>query len=284
MELSTIVSVIFPIAIGLVMFGLGLALHITDFTRIFKSPAPVLIGLLTQVVVLPLTAFFICKSLGLSPELAIGVMILSASPTGPTANIFSRFSNGDIALGLTLSALGSVLSAVTLPLISGLAVQHFSGSTSEVSFEFRKSFDVVFIILFAVALGVLIREKRAALASKLDRLLRIFSVLVLALIIVTAVSKEWATLTANIGQIGWIVILYNLTSLGIGFFFPRLLKLPRDQAISISMGAGIHNATLGIFMALSVLGNTVYALPSALYGILMFFTATALTLYFKKKN
>ena len=282
METRTIVSVAFPVAIGLVMLGLGLALQVSDFTRILKAPAPVLIGLLSQVVAAPIIAFVLSKILQLPPELAIGLMILSASPSGAMANIFSRFSGGDVALGLTLTAIGTILSAVTLPLISGLAIHVFSGSSSAVDFQFAKSLEVVAVILIAVPLGMWVRVAYPKFGNALDRLLRVFSILVLALIIVAAASKEWATLTANIGQLGWIIALFNVANLAVGYFLPRFLKLPRNQAITISMGAGVHNATLSIFLALSVLGSTAYALPSAIYGVLMFFSAGALVPVFKR--
>lgn len=284
METSTLVSVAFPIAIGLVMLGLGLAIQVSDFTRITQAPTPVLVGLLSQVVAAPVIALLICRLLELPPELTIGMMILAASPSGAMANIFSRFSGGDVALGLTLTAIGTMLSAVTLPLIAGLTIHTVLGGAAEVDFQYKKSLEVVAVILIAVPLGMWIRVKFPKFAHGLDRFLRIFSVLVLALIIVAAASKEWDTLTSNIGQLGWIIIAFNLANLGVGYVLPRICKLPKNQAITISLGAGVHNATLSIFLALSVLGSTAYALPSAIYGVLMFFSAAAMIPVFRKIN
>lgn len=283
METTTTIEIALPLALALIMFGLGLTLKTEDFTRILKVPKPVILGLGAQMVILPIGAFLLCKLFGLPGELAIGLMILAASPGGATANIFSHLSHGDVALNLTLTAINSVLSAFTLPLMASLAISYFAGDDAKIGLQFKKAIEVFAIVLVPVSLGMLVFNFFPAVARKAEKPFRIFSLLVLVAIIVGAVSKEWTTLSSYFAQLGGVVLAFNVLSLGVGYLLPLWAKLPRSQAIAISMEIGIHNATLAIYLAASVLGNITYAVPAALYGVLMFFTAGAFTVLLKTR-
>lgn len=272
-----IAAKLLPIALALIMLGLGLSLTLDDFRRIVRFPKPVLIGLVAQMFLLPGIAYALCGLFNLSPEYSIGVMILAASPGGVTANLFSHLAHGDVALNITLTAVNSVLAAFTLPLIVAFALAQFGQGGSGIGLQFGKAIEVFAIVLIPVAIGMAIRRQRPDIAARTDRPLRIFSIVVLALLVVGAIAQERENLMQSFSQLGGAMIAFNLLSLLIGYLIPRFVKLPENQAVAIAMEVGLHNSTLAIYIGLSVLGVYAYALPSAIYSIVMFFTAAAFT-------
>ncbi len=284
METTTIVAKLLPLALALIMLGLGLSLKVEDFTRIAQFPKPVVLGLVVQMIILPPLAFLLCKIFGLSLELSIGMMILAASPGGTTANIFSHLSHGDVALNITLTAINSVLAAFTLPLIVGMSISYFLGEEKEIGLQFSKVIEVFAIVLVPVGIGMLIGSQTPTFAKTADKPFRIFSLFVLLAIVIGAILKEKENLMSYALQIGGVVLTFNVISLLVGYFLPLAMKLPRKQAIAIGMEIGIHNGTLAIFIALSVLGNFTFAMPAAIYSILMFFTAGIFAVVLKRKE
>lgn len=284
MDTTFITTTLLPIALGIIMFGFGLSLTPDDFKRIFKYPKTITVGLVCQMLIVPVIAFALCKVFKLSPEMSIGLMILAASPGGVTANIFSHLSHGDVALNLTLTAINSVLAAFTLPVFIYLAGSHFSGESLNIGFQFSKTIEVFFIVLIPVVLGMWLNSKRPHLSQKMDKPFRIFSMLVLVVIIAGAILKEKETLAETFASIGLVVLLFNIASMAIGYLIPLMLKLNRKEATAISMEVGIHNGTLAIYIAMSVLGSFTLALPAAIYSIVMFVTAALFSLYLARKN
>jgi BASS family bile acid:Na+ symporter len=211
-------------------------------------------------------------------------MILAASPGGIAANIFSHLAHGDIALNLSLTALNSILAAFSLPLIVNLAFAHFSGDATEIGLQFRKTLEVFMIVFIPVTLGMFARNRNPALTQKFDKPVRIFSVVVLAVIVVGAILKERAQLLESFAQIGLAMLTFNLLSMAIGFGIPRIFKLSTAQATAISMEVGIHNSTLAIYVAAALLNSFALALPAAIYSILMFITAGLFSTYLSRKN
>lgn len=265
-------TTIMPIALGIIMLGLGLSLTIADFKRVVKFPKAVFIGLFCQMIVLPFVCFGIAKIFNLGPELAIGLMLLSASPGGPTANLFSHLAKGDVALNITLTALNSILTLVTLPLIVEWSLDLF-GKSGEISMPFKKIVEVFLIILIPVSIGMLIHAKAHSFAKMMDKPVKILSALFLVVVIVGAVLKEKENLGNYFEQVGTATLFFNLASMLIGFFVPLFFKIEKKQAIAIGMEIGIHNGTLAIFIALNVLDNSIMSIPPAIYSLLMFFTA-----------
>ena len=253
--------------------GLGLSLTIDDFKRVVVYPKAVIIGLVCQMLILPVVCFFIAKSFGLSPELAVGLMLLSAAPGGATANLYSHLAKGDVALNVSLTAVNSVLALFTLPFIVNFAIGHFMQSDQEVTMQLKKVIEVCLIVLVPVSIGMLLRSKSQALALRLDKPVKIASALFLALIIIIAVLKEKAHIVDYFQEVGLPALVFNVLSMGIGYFIPRMLNLGKKQAIAIGMEIGIHNGTLAIYIALSVLENSVMSIPPAIYSLIMFFTA-----------
>ncbi|RKG37330.1 bile acid:sodium symporter family protein [Acinetobacter rongchengensis] len=270
---SGIITIMLPLALAIIMMGLGLELTPKDFARVSKHPKAVLIALFCQLVVLVGIAFIICKVLALPPLLAVGLMLLAASPGGSTANLFSYLFKGDIALNITLTAINSIIAAFTLPLIVNFAIQHFMNDGQQISMQFGKIVQVFAIILVPVCVGMLIRHYAPSLTQKLNKPLRIFSVAFLVLIIIGAIAKERAHILEYLAQVGLATVIFCICSLVIGYFVPRLLGINSAQARACAFEIGIHNSTLAMTIALTVIANSTVAMPAAVYSIFMYIFA-----------
>ena len=281
---AALVNIFLPASLAFIMFGLGLTLTIEDFTRVMRFPKSVILGLVCQMFILPALAFGLCYVFALPAEISIGLMILAASPGGVTANLFSHLANGDVALNLTLTAINSVLAAITLPLFVNFALAHFSGDDKSIGLQFSKVLEVFLIVLIPVAIGMWIHKIKPSFAQKMDKPVRLFSFLVLLIIVSAAIVKEHQQLANSFGEVGMAVFTFNILSLGVGYALPILAKVKHREAIAISMEVGIHNGTLAIYVALSLLNSFALALPAAIYSIMMFFTAAIFCVILTKKN
>ncbi|NBX80645.1 MAG: bile acid:sodium symporter family protein [Flavobacteriales bacterium] len=273
MESSAITTIFLPLALGIIMLGLGLSLTLEDFKRVVKFPKVILIGLFCQMIILPIACFLIAKGFGLPPELAVGLMLLAASPGGSTANLFSHLANGDVALNISLTAFNSILSILMLPLIVNFSLDYFMESGQVVPLQFKKIIEVFAIVLVPVGIGMVVNAKKPSISLKLEKPVKIISAVFLVLIIVSAIIKEKAHIVEYFQQVGLPALLFNVLSLCVGYFIPRLLKIEKKQSIAIGMEIGIHNGTMAIFIATTVLNNSVMSIPPAIYSLIMFFTA-----------
>jgi BASS family bile acid:Na+ symporter len=273
MEASVITNVLLPLALGVIMFGLGLSLTLADFRRVAVYPRAVVVGLVMQMLVLTAAAFGLAVLFGLAPELAVGLMLLAASPGGATANIFSHLARGDVALNITLTALNSALSLITLPLIVTWSLDYFLGQGRYIPPPVQKVVEVAAIIVLPVILGMTARRLAPGFAARMERPIRIFAVVVLAALIAGALVQEWKTLGPALAAVGLACLAFNLVSMAVGYAVPLAIRLPRRQAIAIAMEIGIHNGTLAIFIALNVLQSAPMSLAPAIYSLLMFVTA-----------
>lgn len=272
---SALVSVALPVALGIVMLGLGLSLTPRDFASIARHPKAVIIALACQLVLLPALCFGLVLLFQLPPVLAVGMMLLAASPGGTTANLYSHLFRGDVALNISLTAINSVIAVFTLPLIVNLSIAYFDPGDGQVGFQFAKAVEVFAIVLLPVILGMLIRWWKPGFAQRMDRPVRIASIIILAAVIIGAAIANLDALLANAGRLSGIVIAFCLLSLTIGYLVPRLFRVTREQSIASAFEIGLHNATLAIVIADTALGNFEMALPGAVYGVLMFFLAAA---------
>ncbi|WP_417510336.1 bile acid:sodium symporter family protein [Microbacterium sp.] len=270
---SALTTIGLPVALGIIMLGLGLSLTLADFRRVLTQPKAVLIALLCQLVVLPALCFGLVILFQLPPVLAVGMMMLAASPGGTTANLYSHLFRGDIALNISLTAVNSVIAVITLPVITNLAIMYFQPFDDQLGLQWSKALEVFAIVLLPVALGMLIRRLWPKFADGMDRPVRIASIIILIVVIAGAVASNWALLVDNFARLALITIVFCLISLALGYVVPRLLRIGRRQAIATSFEIGIHNATLAIVIAQSVLGSVELSLPAAVYGVLMFFIA-----------
>jgi BASS family bile acid:Na+ symporter len=284
MESNSILSVMLPVALGIIMLGLGLSLTLADFKRVVVYPKAVLIGLVCQMMILPVLCFVIAINFGLPPELAVGLMLLSASPGGPTANLYSHLAKGDVALNITLTAVNSLLTLFTLPFIVNFSIRYFLESGQAIPMQFQKVMEVFIIVLVPVTIGMLIKSKNAALSVKLDKPVRILSAIFLALIIAAAVIKEKQNVATYFEKVGTAALVFNILSMMLGYYIPILFRLGKKQAIAIGMEIGIHNGTLAIYIALTVLGNSTMSIPPAIYSLIMFFTAAAFGFLVNRKG
>ncbi|MGF6346050.1 bile acid:sodium symporter family protein [Variovorax sp. W2I14] len=260
-------------ALALVMFGLGLSLSLADFRRLFKHPKAVTIALVLQVIGLPLACYAIIVGFGLSPVFAIGLMLLAASPGGISANLFSHLFGGNVAMNISLTAVNTLLSIVTLPLIANWAIGHFAQSGQVVPLQTRKLAEVIAVVMVPVAIGMFVASRKPGFAARMEKPTKIFSAVVLAVVTVLAIANEWKTITATFAEIGIPVLLFNLVSLLAGYYLSRAAGLDKPLATAISYEIGIHNSTLAIFIAVSVLGSFPLALPAAIYSVVMYITA-----------
>jgi len=277
MQSSTLTTVLLPLALGIIMLGLGLSLTIADFKRVVVYPRAVLIGLVCQMLLLPVICYGLAVGFGLPPELAVGLMLLAASPGGATANLFSHLAHGDVALNITLTAVNSLLSLLTLPLIINYSLTAFMGEGKVLPLQTDKVLQVFAIVLIPVSIGMLIRARRPAIADRLDKPVRIISAVFLVLVIAATIIKERAIIGDAFASVGPAALCFNLASMALGYGLPRLLQLDKKQSIAIGMEIGIHNGTLAIAIASSptLLNNSTMALPPAIYSLIMFFTAGA---------
>ena len=271
---SGLITIFLPIALAIVMAGMGLELTLKDFARVSKHPKAVLIALFCQLILLVGIAFLICKILALPPLLAVGLMLLAASPGGTTANLFSYLYKGDIALNITLTAINAIIAAVFLPLIVNFSILHFMNEGQQVGLQFTKVLQVFLIILVPVCIGMLIRHYAPHVAEKLNRPVRIFAVVFLLIIILGAIIKERSNLVDYLGQIGLATALFCAISLMVGYFVPRMLGISSYQARACAFEIGIHNSTLAMTIALTIMASTTIAMPAAVYSIFMYIFAT----------
>jgi BASS family bile acid:Na+ symporter len=273
MASSFLTSVGLPLALALIMLGLGLHLQPVDFMRVAQRPRMVLVALFCQMAVLPLLAWGLSIAMGLAGPVAVGVMLLAASPGGTTANLFSYLFKGDLALNITLTAINSLLVVVTIPFVVSLSLQQFMGAQPHVPLQWGKTLEVMVIVLAPVALGMLLRARWPRLAQRLERLVRAFSVLVLLLLIALILLREREHLPAYIEQVGLVCLFLNGGSLLLGYLAGRLAGAPEASCRAMAFEIGVHNTTLAIYLALSVLGDGAMSVAAAVYSLLMYLLA-----------
>lgn len=272
---SALATIGLPVALGIIMFGLGLGLTPTDFARVAKRPRAAGVALACQLLLLPALCFGLVLLFRLPPVLAVGMMLLAASPGGTTANLYSHLFRGDVALNISLTAINSVIAVVTLPVVVNLAIAYFQPGDLHVGLQFKKTVEVFMIVLAPVALGMLVRGWRPAFAALMDKPVRLASILILVLVILGAAASSFEVLMSQIGNLAGVTVAFCLLSLCMGYSVPRLLKIERPQAVASAFEVGLHNATLAIVIAQSVLNSSEMTLPGAVYGVLMFPLAAA---------
>jgi BASS family bile acid:Na+ symporter len=240
-----------PVALGIIMLGLGLGLTLEDFRRVVRFPKAALIALACQVVLLPALCFGLVLAFDLRPELAVGLMLLAASPGGTTANLFSHLFGGHVALNITLTAINSVLAVVTLPIVVNLSAAYFLADASSIGLQFDKVLQVFAIVLIPVAIGMAIRSRLPGLAGKLNKPVKVLSVIVLVAVIAGAVLNERENIADYFLAVGLAALSFNVLSLIIGYGVPRLTGIDKPASIAAGFEIGIHNSTLAITIALS---------------------------------
>ena len=274
MSFVSILPTLLFIALGLVMFGLGLSLTVGDFKRLLQHPRAVVLALVLQVLVLPAACYALIVLLGVAPLYAVGLMLLAASPGGVSANLFSHLFGGNVAMNISLTAINTVLSIISLPLITNWAINTFAHTGQVVPLQFGKVVEVIVIVLVPVVLGMAVHRRVPSFSVRMEKPMKTFSAVVLAAFALIAMAKEWSALVESFAGIGPAVLLFNAISLASGYYLSRAAGLDKSMATAISFEIGIHNSTLAIFIALSVLDNFQLALPAAIYSVSMYLMAT----------
>lgn len=269
---SALSTIGLPVALGIIMFGLGLGLTPGDFARVGKHPRAVLVALGCQLVLLPAICFGLVLLFDLPPLLGIGMMLLAASPGGTTANLYSHLFRGDVALNITLTAINSVISVVTLPIITSLAIRYYDRG-DEVQLPLVEVVKVFVLVLAPVLLGMAVRHRSPGFAARMDKPVRIASAVILAVLVLAILLGELDKVADYFAAVGAVAGLFCALSLVVGYVVPKALGITEAQAIASSMEIGVHNATLAIFVAVEVLDSVEISVPAAVYSLFMFVLA-----------
>ncbi|MGJ3248689.1 MAG: bile acid:sodium symporter family protein [Elainellaceae cyanobacterium] len=276
MEANFLTTVFLPLALFIIMLGMGLGLTVNDFKRILTDPKAVIIGLVAQLVMLPVVGFLLASSFPLTPELAVGVIVLAACPGGPTSNLVTYLVRGNVALSITLTAISSLITVFTIPLVVNVATQRFMGEAVALQLPFLTTvIQIAAITLVPVTLGMVIHHYAPQFAAMVERWVKWLSLVFLALIIVGLLAKERANVVNFFVQVGWVALALNGVTMALGFAIATLSKLNVSSAKAITVEVGIQNGTLAITIASAptFLNTPSMAIPAAIYSLIMFATS-----------
>jgi BASS family bile acid:Na+ symporter len=280
---ETLKALMLPLALFIVLFGMGLSLVPDDFRRVLRSPRAKVVGLFCQLVMLPAIAFLLALAFRLPGELAVGLMVLAACPGGATSNVIAHLARGDTALSVTLTAISSLVCVFTIPWIVGWSMAHFLGAEAAVQLPFWKTLgQLTLVTILPIALGMALRGAKPGLALRLAKPANVFSLVFLAVIIGAAVARE-----DNLGEqfrlAGPAAITLNLATMAAGFLVARAAGLGLPQRITISLEGGIQNGTLALGITLGLLDNPHIAMPSVVYCLFMFVSGGAMAWWFGRR-
>ena len=270
-SLSTLILVI---ALSIIMMGMGLSLTIDDFKRVLKYPLAVFIGFLNQIILLPLIGYGLIVLLGVESNIAIGVMILAACPGGSTSNLITHLAKGDTALSVTLTAVNSLITIITIPLITNFALAEFTNEATAIDAPIDKiAGSLVIVVAIPLAIGMLIKRFASKIADKMYRPVRIASAVVLILVIVGLVIKERENLPYYFENAWLIVLSLNIVTMITGYVIGKIVGLDFKQSLTIGIESGNQNGTLAIHVAVVSLARPDLAIAAAVYSLLMYLTA-----------
>ena len=280
-----IVTTIAPIALALIMLALGLGLSLENFTNIVKQPRDFLVGLICQLILLPIIAFILIKILNTSPELAIGVMIIAAAPGGVTSNVLTKFANGDVALSVSLTAIISLISIITVPFIvfKSADLLNINYQSAEISM-IGISMKMFLVVTFPVFIGMLIRKFATNFISSKEQLIQRISVFLFALVFLAILIEEKGNIIPYLAEAGLITLILNLTMMILGFYIAKKFASGIAQRKCISLECGLQNGTLAIFVSTQIFDNSAYLVPTATYALIMFITSIIFVFIVKKSS
>lgn len=275
-----------PISLMLIMAGMGLSLTLRDFHQVVVYPRAMVLGSLGQVAILPLLAFGLIALLDLPPMLAVGLVVIAGCPGGTTSNVFTYFARGTLALSITLTVIASIVTVFTIPLFVNLALDFYTAGSPDEPLRLPVLETIVrllIIIVLPVAVGMIVRAWAPRTAARLERATGIFGLVVLAALIILIVIQVRSQIGSLLAQAGPAAIILNLVGIALGFAFGKVPGISHRDALTIAVELGIKNGTLGLMVTLTLLGNEQMAIPSAVYGVLMFIFGGALIAYGRKR-
>ena len=272
--MNIVTDVILPLALAFIMFVLGLGLTGNDFLRVAKQPRDFLVGACSQIIFLPIIAFILVKIWPISPELAIGVMIIAAAPGGVTSNLLTSFAKGDVALSISLTAIISLLCVITIPFIVLTSAELLSGENLGQNISLASiSRDMFLIVTVPVILGMLLRKFVSKIALKFEPIAKKMSVLLFILVLLGAIVAERENVASYFAQAGLITLILNVVMMIVAYYIAQLLVSGKKQKKCITIECGLQNGTLAIFVATSIFGGGMYVVPAATYSLIMFATS-----------
>ena len=279
-----IAKTIAPVCLAIIMFGLGLGLTVADFKRVITIPRDFFIGFLGQVIILPIIAFILIHLISMSPEIALGVMIIAAAPGGVTSNILTKFANGDVALSVTLTAVVSLISVITVPLI-------VYNSASFLGFEITKEISMIniavkmfFVVTVPVIFGMIVRSLMTDFIVSKTLLIQRLSVILFLIVFISIWVEEWDRIISFITKAGLVAFILNITMIFIGYYMAKFLASGLEQRKCISLECGLQNGTLAVFVATQLWDDIVFMVPTAAYALIMFVTSIIFVLIVRKIN
>ena len=272
--MNFVTDIILPLALAFIMFALGLGLTGSDFARVIKQPRDFFVAAFAQIILLPVIAFIIVKIIPVAPELAIGLMIIAAAPGGVTSNLLTFYAKGDVALSISLTAIISLVSVITIPLIvitsSGLLSDY--NIAQEISLM-EMSRNMFLIVTVPVILGMLFRKFVSNAAQKFEPLAKKISTILFIIVLLGAIAAEKNNILSYFSQAGLITLILNVVMMLVAFYIAQLFASGNEQKKCITIECGLQNGTLAIFVATSIFGGGMYVIPAATYSLIMFVTS-----------
>ena len=280
MESSPLISAGLPIALFIIMIGIGMTLTIRDFRQVAVYPKGMIVGTVAQILVMPLIAFMLATLLAVPPAIAVGLVIIAACPGGTTSNLFVLLSRGNIALSIVLTVSASLITILTLPLFTNIALQHYMGTEEDIVLPVWKTIGMlVGIVLFPVAIGMVVRTRNPEVARKAEGIVSIFGGIVLAVLIVALVYGVRDQIWELLKQAGPATILLNVAGIGLGLAAGRMTGLTQRESLAVAVELGVKNGTIALMVTLTLLESSAMSIPAAVYGVLMFPIGFVLAMY-----
>ena len=280
-----IVTNIAPIALAIIMLGLGASLTVDDFLRVAKNPKDFFIGFICQLIVLPIVAYLLIITLGVPIEMALGVMLIAAAPGGVTSNVLTKFANGDVALSISLTAVMSLLSIVTVPFIVINSINIFDITYVEKEITMTAiALKMFFVVTVPVIIGMTIRHFTGDLVIKNLKFIQRFSIALFLLVFAAIYIEEWDKIVSFLTRAGLIALILNVTMMVIGFYVAKFFASGTPQQRAISLECGLQNGTLAVFVATQLFDNIIYMVPTAAYALVMMATSVIFVFILRKSN
>ncbi len=280
-----IVTKIAPIALALIMLGLGLGLTIQDFTRVVKTPKDFLVGLISQLIILPIIAFILIKFLGTSPEIALGVMIIAAAPGGITSNILTKFADGDVALSISLTAVISIISIVTVPLIVFTSADLLGISFSSDNINITgTALKMALVVAVPVLVGMIIRKFADNFISSRTSIINKITGFLFLIVFIAIWFEERENIFNYLAQAGLVVLNLNILMMAIAYFLAKTFASGIQQVKCISLECGLQNGTLAVFVATEISNEIIYIIPTAAYALIMYITGFIFIWFLRKST
>jgi|TARA_B100000212_G_scaffold194059_1_gene146355 BASS family bile acid:Na+ symporter len=282
--MNFVTDVILPLALAFIMFTLGLGLSISDFSNVFKKPKNFLVGLVSQLIFLPIVGLVLVIIWPLPIEIAIGVMLIAAAPGGVTSNILTFFAKGDVALSVSLTAVMSLLSAVSVPIVLAISIGLIGDSSLPESISLTGiALSMFLIVTLPVLLGMGVRSFLNSLTLKIEKSARFISTLLFVLVLLGAILAERENVVSYFAQTGLVVLTLNILMMLIAFYWSGFFGTGISQKKAIAIECGLQNGTLAIFVGTTVFGGGLYIIPAATYSLIMYLTSLIFIYFIKNR-